>query len=180
MIKGIKITIPEPCKQDWNSLTVVEQGRFCGSCEKIVIDFQKMSDKELIDYFKNYQGNTCGNFNTFQTDRLLQDYKKPKPYLFSRIIASLVGIFLSFGANAQTSDSSKTKPLMEISPLSVLKPITFTYKQTNTKCEIKEAEQMLQGTVGGVSIQIIEVDDKSKNVLKNKVFNRIEDILRYF
>ena len=55
MIKGIKITIPEPCKQDWNSLTVVEQGRFCGSCEKIVIDFQKMSDKELIDYYFSHR-----------------------------------------------------------------------------------------------------------------------------
>ncbi len=181
MIKGIKITISEPCSQDWNNLTIVEQGRFCASCQKVVIDFQKMSDKELFDYFKNYQDNTCGNFSTFQTDRLLlNNLPQPKSHLFSRFLATLLGVFLSFGAKGQTTDSSKIKPLIEISPLSVLKPTTLITQQTDTKCEIKETEQLLQGRVGGVSIQIIENADKSKNLLKNKVFNRVEDILRYF
>ena len=71
MNKGIKITISEPCSQKWEELTVVEQGRFCASCQKVVIDFTKMTDSELLDYFNNYQGNTCGSFSPFQTNRVI-------------------------------------------------------------------------------------------------------------
>jgi hypothetical protein len=56
MEKGIKITILEPCAQAWNDLTKVEKGRYCASCEKVVIDFKAMTDKELLHYFKHYQG----------------------------------------------------------------------------------------------------------------------------
>src|ERR1043165_1898261 len=51
MSKALYIQIPKPCHENWHNMTPKEQGRYCGSCEKIVIDFTKMSDKELLNHF---------------------------------------------------------------------------------------------------------------------------------
>ena len=42
-----KISIPEPCHEDWNRMTPNEKGRFCDSCEKTIIDFSNYSKTEL-------------------------------------------------------------------------------------------------------------------------------------
>ena len=181
MNKGIKITIPEPCSQKWNELTAVEKGRFCLSCEKVVIDFSTMTDKELIRYFKDYQGNICGNFNSTQTDRIIKDVViSKKSYRLSKFIASLFGLFLSFSSNAQVADTSNIKPVVEISPLPLNKPSKVVSNQSNLPSKTKyHVEALLQGRIGGICIQEIE-EDKSKKALKNNFLNRIEDIVRRF
>lgn len=70
MTKAIYIRIPKPCQENWHAMTPMEQGRFCGSCEKIVIDFTKMSDKELLNYFTKAAGQpVCGHFSNDQLNR---------------------------------------------------------------------------------------------------------------
>ena len=72
METSYKITIPEPCHEDWNKMTTNETGRFCNSCAKSVIDFTKMKSKEIQDYFIANQGkNICGRFDTKQLDTLV-------------------------------------------------------------------------------------------------------------
>lgn len=177
MTKAIKISISEPCSEEWNNLTIVEQGRFCASCQKVVIDFRKMSDNELLDYFKNHSNNICGNFNPIQTDRfILPLANSSKISRFTKFIASVIGIFLSLTAKSQSIDSIQRKPLVEINPL----PTGSMRQQTKTAPMVEKSEQFLQGKMGGVCILPTVEEDKSKAILKNRVFNRIEDILRYF
>jgi hypothetical protein len=65
------LTIKTPCHEDWNKMSSSQQGRFCNACEKTVIDFSKLSDSEIIDFFDNYRKNTpntkiCGRFSERQ------------------------------------------------------------------------------------------------------------------
>ncbi|MBE8724733.1 hypothetical protein [Flavobacterium hungaricum] len=65
-----KITIPEPCNQNWNSMTPNKNGRFCDSCSKTVIDFTKMKNLEIHDYLIKNSGkeSICGHFKINQIE----------------------------------------------------------------------------------------------------------------
>lgn len=61
--KHIQISIPKPCSEDWNKMSKNEKGRHCAACNTTVVDFTKMSDEEIKNYFierKNIK--TCGHF----------------------------------------------------------------------------------------------------------------------
>jgi hypothetical protein len=60
----MKLTVPEPCHENWNAMTHQGNGRYCKSCEKVVTDFTRMNDAELKAWFRNGHSTTqtCGNF----------------------------------------------------------------------------------------------------------------------
>ncbi len=90
------ISIPKPCHEDWNKMNPNNEGKFCNSCSKTVVDFTKMSKEEIHQYFKQKSGeNTCGHFYASQ----LEEDKKPKLVIFKRVnyFATIVlGLFLPF------------------------------------------------------------------------------------
>jgi len=51
MAKQLQLQIPSPCHENWENMSQVEKGRFCASCEKKVIDFSYMSDREIALFF---------------------------------------------------------------------------------------------------------------------------------
>lgn len=62
--------IPQPCHEDWNAMTQKEKGRHCDVCAKVVIDFTKMNDAEVIDYLQQHaQQKTCGHFRNDQLNQ---------------------------------------------------------------------------------------------------------------
>lgn len=60
-MKQLRISIPEPCNQTWQSMVPTEKGRYCNACEKEVIDFRNWTADELQDWFLNHKG-VCGLF----------------------------------------------------------------------------------------------------------------------
>lgn len=61
----MKITIPEPCHENWNDMSFQEQGRFCSVCSKNVRNFADCSYEEIYDeLIKNK--NICGRFSENQ------------------------------------------------------------------------------------------------------------------
>ena len=70
MKKVIKVSIPEPCHEDWGKMSQTEKGKFCGVCTKEVVDFTKTIDEDIVKYvLKN--NNACGRFSKSQLDRSL-------------------------------------------------------------------------------------------------------------
>jgi hypothetical protein len=83
MQQPIQLSIPEPCHQDWNKMTPNDQGRFCTSCSKTVVDFSNMSDAALMQYFENLKdSNVCGRVYTDQLDRSIVPAAKPRKKIF--------------------------------------------------------------------------------------------------
>ena len=65
------ISIPKPCHEDWSKMTPNEQGRFCQSCSKSVIDFTKMPKQEVQDYLAvNTGAKFCGRFKVSQLEQI--------------------------------------------------------------------------------------------------------------
>lgn len=100
---SIQLSIADPCHENWDDMLPEEKGRFCLSCQKTVVDFTQMSDRQIFDYFKNYKGNTCGQFSPAQLDR---EIVKPRTYsmggwkYFWQIL--LPAVFAFHKAEAQT------------------------------------------------------------------------------
>jgi hypothetical protein len=63
----INLSIAQPCQANWNEMTPNEYGKFCDQCQLMVVDFSKMSETEIKNYFTfNYGKKTCGYFKTSQ------------------------------------------------------------------------------------------------------------------
>lgn len=62
MAKFIKIQVSTPCHEKWEHMQTAAQGNFCNACQKTVIDFTKMTDNQLMEYFKKPGTNVCGRF----------------------------------------------------------------------------------------------------------------------
>ncbi len=82
MSKKIQLNIADPCHENWDGMTPVEKGRFCGSCQKQVVDFSNMSDWEVAQFFKKPStGSVCGRFMPDQLGRDMEIPKKRTPWL---------------------------------------------------------------------------------------------------
>lgn len=66
-MKKLRVSIENPCHEDWQKMTPETQGRFCQACEKTVVDFSKMSDAEILQYFSKPKAEkVCGRFRLDQ------------------------------------------------------------------------------------------------------------------
>ncbi|MCR4031660.1 MULTISPECIES: hypothetical protein [Flavobacterium] len=66
-----KITIPKPCHENWDQMTPNENGRFCLSCSKTVIDFTDMLSEDIQQFFiQNNNQKVCGRFRKSQLDSI--------------------------------------------------------------------------------------------------------------
>jgi hypothetical protein len=61
--------VTEPCHENFNSMNKAGDGRYCGSCNKMVIDFTKKSETEIKDYFRKHANQSvCGRFKGYQLE----------------------------------------------------------------------------------------------------------------
>jgi hypothetical protein len=74
------ISIPTPCHEKWNEMLPNERGAFCNICAKTVVDFTRLNDEEVRNYFfQNRHQKTCGRFRNDQ----LTDADNPLPQLLA-------------------------------------------------------------------------------------------------
>ncbi len=94
------ITIPEPCHEDWNAMTIDKKGKFCSSCSKSVIDFSNKSDIEIKTILlENTNQKVCGHFEKSQINRPLNiniNFNElPKNMSSTKVFA--IALFFVFG-----------------------------------------------------------------------------------
>ncbi|OQP49163.1 hypothetical protein A4D02_29660 [Niastella koreensis] len=82
-------------------MTPQEQGRFCGSCQKIVVDFTLMTDAALLDYFAKASSHTCGRFFNDQLNRDLKPTAIKKRYAWAYVWNIVLATFLVTKTDAQ-------------------------------------------------------------------------------
>jgi hypothetical protein len=100
--QAFKLTIENPCHENWNQMKVNGQGRYCSSCAKTVVDFSGMSADEIGNYFKilytesKASGkaiNVCGHVKKSQLAASYSfTYKTPYQFNSTVVRLSLAGI----------------------------------------------------------------------------------------
>lgn len=59
--------IPEPCSENWESMTPQEKGRFCSACNQCVIDFTQKQPEEIQKIIEEKkEEKICGRFYNHQ------------------------------------------------------------------------------------------------------------------
>lgn len=149
MSKKIQLTIPEPCHENWDKMTPAEKGRFCGSCQKQVMDFTRMSDAQVAAFFrKPSAGSVCGRFMQDQLNHGMQIPGKRIPWIKYFFQFALPAFLMSAKAPAQGN-------------VRVLKGDTTI------------VPQQLQGKVGLVSASICNDElSEIKRTINGKVVDR--------
>jgi len=105
MNQNFNLNISEPCSENFNQFKKTEAGGFCNTCEKEVIDFRSMAPSEIMNYFKNDAGKTCGIFNKPQLKTYTPELKRNSNTFnfISGLSFSLLSIALMNTAQAQTT-----------------------------------------------------------------------------
>ncbi|MCC9165523.1 carboxypeptidase-like regulatory domain-containing protein [Pontibacter harenae] len=75
MADKIRIKINKPCGESWSGMEPTQEGRYCSACSKEVVDFTDYTDKQLLEFMREYSGRLCG--------RLREDQLKQYPLQLS-------------------------------------------------------------------------------------------------
>jgi CarboxypepD_reg-like domain/Secretion system C-terminal sorting domain len=139
------ISIAEPCHEDWNEMSPVEQGRHCAVCQKNVVDFTEKNDEDILDFFKNYNGSACGRFMDEQLNRPLSKIEIKPASNFLKYAASLLLPFTFFTSKTNAQKGRvviKGDTISKIANLKTLPGENFS----NQSCD-KEVTGILLGGV---------------------------------
>lgn len=102
MGKKIQLTIPTPCHENWEAMTPVDKGRFCAACQKQVMDFSNMNDRQVAEFFKKPStGSVCGRFMPNQLQRDMEIPVKRIPWVKYFFQFAIPAFFVSAKARAQ-------------------------------------------------------------------------------
>ncbi|MCS3795744.1 carboxypeptidase-like regulatory domain-containing protein [Niastella sp. OAS944] len=186
MSRSVHIKVPKPCHENWNNMTPDEQGRFCGSCQKVVVDFTAMSDQQLLDHLSKTAGqHACGRFSSHQLNRNIKAMEKKRRISWAYVWNLLLATFLVTESYAQEKPQISKKPDVQLPSLSptvgtfaVKEPDTMptkeirgTIKDQDTYEPIANATITVKGTaIGTVTDSLgrfkIMVNDKSPITLE--------------
>jgi hypothetical protein len=108
---SLHINIPKPCKQNWDAMAQVDDGKHCTQCNNVVYDFSQMTDDEVLEFFKQKPATHCGRFHNSQLKRAIVPVaKKRKLFLtrFNKIAAAFFTVlsFKNIQANAAIKNTN--------------------------------------------------------------------------
>lgn len=115
MKNQLNLSISEPCHENFKNFPKTAKGGFCTTCTKEVIDFTKMTQEDVSNYFRNRTTtDTCGRFTKSQLNTTIQPKKKTRFFNFLSGIAVVCLSLFSFKTEAQnttnpTMDNDNTK-----------------------------------------------------------------------
>lgn len=115
---NFKVHIPEPCHEDWAQMSSEGKGRYCDSCEKVVVDFTNFSRQEIEDHLRKASSQTCGRFQKTQLSNPVLDgytfYRFPVQRLRMFVMAFVAAFGLGFfGISGNELEASGLSGLSE-------------------------------------------------------------------
>ncbi|MHA4808983.1 T9SS type A sorting domain-containing protein [Flavitalea flava] len=138
MNPNFQLKLVTPCDKSWNSMHPEENGRFCGSCNKTVVDFTGMSDRELITHLARAGQNVCGRLAPDQLNRAFLLQPEPDKSRWKGWPLILAGLLVASRLPAQIRQAKPrgivgTSPVRErIAAVAVQdtmpKPVTDSFK----------------------------------------------------
>lgn len=82
-----KLEIPNPCHADWNSMIATDQGKFCASCKKEVINFELLTNAQILSKISS-SSSVCGRISKNQVNsEFTNSNPTPTPPATARILS---------------------------------------------------------------------------------------------
>jgi hypothetical protein len=95
---------PKHCGQDWLEMTPTASGRICGKCEKVIVDFSKMSWAEIEARQRQEHYSICGMYSRRQLESWGVDPPTRACTKLTATAALLTSLAASLPALGQTED----------------------------------------------------------------------------
>ncbi len=112
----MKISINEPCHENWEGMTPNEKGAFCLSCQKNVVDFSNKSINQIKEFFRKKVSSesVCGRFDESQLSALSFDDFFSDFLSWKLVQKAALIVFFVFGMSlfAGAQNSPKDPPIM--------------------------------------------------------------------
>ncbi|MCU0436997.1 MAG: T9SS type A sorting domain-containing protein [Raineya sp.] len=192
-MQNFKISIPEPCHENWQKMTPQDKGRFCNACSKVVIDFTQMTEEEIIHFFQKHQNQAvCGRAKQTQLNKVYkpqnflekhyihvyQNYRKS--WIGNKYLSILSFILLITGCQ---SPENQTNPLVQ-AHTETFKHISNIINQNNKKKEIiiqeaKNIEEVYYEKELPYAEKCIAMESELGGVIIMKPVPDIEDSLEH-
>ena len=155
--RHIQLTVPDPCRQDWDKMKEDTGGKFCDQCSKQVIDFTTWTDTELYNYFYRRDEHVCGRFLSTQLNRSIRIPYQPHSKLYR--IAVALGAALLFTQVPEAKAHARP-------------PMVWAQQATNDSDTILPTD----ATTAGLTGQLF--DNKKEPVVNASVLVKQNDIVK--
>ena len=169
----MKITINEPCHENWDAMTPNAKGAFCKSCAKDVVDFSKMGLQQIKNFFAEKQsGKICGRFEEKQLQELSVDdfVSRFRYWNFTKRFAAI--FFITFGLALFSSQTGMAQgKAMVNGGVSYVPNKTPKNDTAQKQQEPKHPENYIQG--GIKSINIPKKDTTKKQTTKTQQYQKM-------
>jgi len=159
----MKVTIKQPCHENWDNMKITMHSRHCLKCDKHLVDFRTFSRAEIIAYLlSNPVGSVCGKMSSQQFDFHIDDYpalmevlKQPRFQPKAFMILALIGasLFSSCEQESNVRGSVSKSHKTEIA----LRSKEQKKKKENSKKD-KEQKDILRTFKGGEILESEHVE----------------------
>ncbi|MBA3683324.1 MAG: hypothetical protein H0W73_19485 [Bacteroidetes bacterium] len=139
----MKISINTPCHENWDNMTPNDQGVFCLSCQKSVVDFSTKTISQIKEFFykKTDTASVCGRFETDQLNEIsfehfFDQFRSWKYFQKFALIA-----FFVFGFSLFSNGQTKPKEHVRMGK------VAYTPTDTIKKCGADTSRNKIKGRV---------------------------------
>lgn len=116
MKRSLTLSIPNPCREKWNTFTHSEKGGHCNRCDKHVIDFTKLNDEQIIRFFQSSAPHACGRFLPGQLKRYTGHLSGQNKTGFKFMKAGVLLALLSLVEGAEAQENKAGYKIENIEP----------------------------------------------------------------
>src|SRR6218665_290193 len=106
--------VPNPCSESRNGMQPTENGRYCGSCRKVVLDLTNKTNEEILAIIAANAGKKlCGTFRTSQLAPVpakIPSDKRTLRFLAAALLAFGMTLFSCNNDAPKVPSATKTLP----------------------------------------------------------------------
>ena len=141
-----KISIPNPCHEDWNNMDPISEGRFCHACQHVLTDFTQLSRQEIAHYIQqNKNSRICGRFRNDQLDVSYPIFIQTVSN-FSIRQKIFLSIFFAFSTHlfvfTQSQDSGSISSIIDTLKTEIIVNDTTSINEDSSNVNVKNADKI--------------------------------------
>ena len=132
-------------------MRAADQGRFCLSCQKTVVDFSEMEEAAIKTYFRNSPSKVCGRFKPNQLKEYIWPVRRKQVLTFLSVLGLTAFMAPTTGLSQPPPTHTQT-PANPVLPVAQLPPLAPQSRIYTVKGKI--SENGTQEPLPGVSVLI--------------------------